>query len=67
MARKHKWEFEHLQAGVKYHEIYQTKKAKTEDEGEMILSAKESKQRKGRMISKLFPDLCSHPTNIFKS
>ena len=43
MPRKHKRELEDLHTGVKYHEIYHTKKAKTEDEGETILPAKESK------------------------
>ena len=46
MPRKCKKELEDLQAGVKYHEIYHTKKTKTEDEGEMILPAKESKQKR---------------------
>ena len=31
MPRKHKRELEDLQAGVKYHKIYHTKKAKTEE------------------------------------
>ena len=41
MLKKHKRELEDLQAGVKYHKIYHTKKTKMEDEGEMILPAKE--------------------------
>ena len=44
MPRKHKMELEDLQAGVKYHKIYRTKKAKTEDEEETNLPAKESEQ-----------------------
>ena len=39
---KRKKELEGRQAGVNYHKIYHTKKAKTEDEGEIILPAKES-------------------------
>ena len=46
MPRKCKRELEDLQAGVKYHEIYHTKKAKTDDEGETIIPAKESEQKK---------------------
>ena len=64
MPIKRKRELKDLEAGVKYHEMYHTKKAKTEDEGEMILPAKESEQKKKRrMISKLVPNLVSCPTN----
>ena len=34
MPRKNEKELKYLQAGVKYHKIYYTKKAKTEEEGE---------------------------------
>ena len=51
MLRKHKREWENLPAGVKYHKIYYTKKAKTEDEGETFLPTKDSdKKTKKRMI-----------------
>ena len=33
-SSKHKWELKELQASVKYHKIYHTKKAKSDDEGE---------------------------------
>ena len=46
MSRKLKRQLEDLKAGWKYHKIHHTKKAKTEDEGEMIFPAKESEQRK---------------------
>ena len=55
---KRRKELEDLQAGVKYHKIYCTKNAKTEDEGETIT------KKKRRMISKLVPNLLSGPTNI---
>ena len=45
-AKKAKKEVEDLQAGVKYHEMYHTKKAKTGEEEETILPAKESKQKR---------------------
>ena len=40
-SRKCKEELKDLWAGVKYHKIYHTRKAKTEDEGETILLWKE--------------------------
>ena len=46
MSKKHKRELEDLQAGVKYHNMYHTKKAKTEDEGETFLPTKESDQKR---------------------
>ena len=41
---------EDLQASVKYHKIYPTKKAKSEDEGEMILPGKELEQKKKKRM-----------------
>ena len=65
MSRKHKRELEDLQAGVKYHKIHHTKKAKAEDEGETILPEKESEQKKKKkMISNLIPNLLSCPTHL---
>ena len=46
VSRKHKRELKDLQAGVKYHKIYHTKKTKTEDEEEMIFPVKELEQKK---------------------
>ena len=45
-SRKHKRELEDLQDGVKYHKIYHTKKAKSEDERETILPRKELEQKR---------------------
>ena len=53
-SRKHKRELEDLQAGVKYHKIYYTKKAKTEDEGEMFLPGKSWKKKRRKEFLKLF-------------
>ena len=57
MSKKHKRELEDLQATVKYHNLYHTKKAKTENDGEIIFPAKESEEKKKRTISKNISDL----------
>ena len=46
MSRKCKNELEDLKTGVKYHKIYHAKKGSMEDKGEMIIPAKESKQKR---------------------
>ena len=64
-SRKHKRESEYLQAGVKYHKIYHTKRAMFDNEVETILPGKELEhKRKKRMISKLIPDLLLFPTHL---
>ena len=64
-SKKTKRELEELQAGVKYHKILHTKKAKFDDEGETILPRKELEHKnKNRLISKLIPDLLLYPTHL---
>ena len=46
MPKKCKRELKDLQADLKYHKIYHTKKAKTEDEEKTIFHAKESEQKR---------------------
>ena len=46
MPIKLKWKLVEIQACVKYHKIHHTKTAKTEDDIEMILPAKESEQKR---------------------
>ena len=57
-------ELEDLQAGTKYHKIYHAKKAKSDEEEEIILPWKQLEQKKKRMISKLIQDLL-HAPHIF--
>ena len=57
-SREHKRELKDLQADVKYHKIYHTKKTKSDNEGATILPANELEcKKKKRMISKLIPAL----------